>query len=184
MSMSSSHVYGYGFECEEMPMHKTFRFIKNHIDSFKHIIQSGNHTAKYIQECNTAIDELMNTNLDYMASLENNCIDYELIYDNFTDLCEAWEKVNEDIEMYYLRDEIAAIINDETGLSIEYQMGQSDECEGHASIMLVETLPWNYTHFEKSLTSRDDFDNIIKPYVKELGYSMKNLDTLCIEYYG
>lgn len=184
MSCSSSHVYGYGFECEDMPMHKTFRFIRNHIDTFKHIIQAGNHTAKFLKDCNIAIDELMQTNLDYMASLENNCLDYELVYDNFPDLCSAWMKVNEDIEMKYLRDEIVNIINDETGLSIEYQMGQSDDCEGHASIMLVETLPWYYSSFEKTFTSQDDFNDIIKPYVKELGYSVNNLNTLSIEYYG
>ncbi len=183
MSCSSSHVYGYGFECEDMPISTSFKFIKNHIDALKHIIQSEPRTANYMANFNNAVDLLMQTDLNAMASLEGKTIDYELVYDNYPDICDAWENIYEEMQDLFLRDAIVDIIFDETAIGVCYERGQSDDCEGEGSILFIETTPWNYSDYEKSLT-QDDFDRILKPYVKELGYKPKDLDYLSIEYYG
>ena len=77
---------------------------------------------------------------------------------------------------------ISNIISRETGIRIQYEMGQSDCCS-YPSVLFAECMPWHLNEKERNLTV-ESLTEILLPYVEELGLSRKDIDALEIEYYG
>lgn len=154
MSMRSSFVYGYGFIVDEITDEKLIDFIKNHKDTF----------------CKA----------DYEKELFEEMLEYteeEYYLENFFDdyYCDCSGQGGRGAV-------VSNIISRETGIRIEYQMGQSD-CDSYPSILFTETYPWNYNEKERNLTV-ESLTEILLPYAEELGLSKKDIDVLEIEYYG
>lgn len=76
---------------------------------------------------------------------------------------------------------ISNVIREESGIQVQYEPGQED-CDSLPSILLAACLPWQYAEEEKLLTIQE-YDDIISPYMVELGVS-GNPDDLSVEYYG
>ena len=71
---------------------------------------------------------------------------------------------------------ISSIIIRETGIRVEYQMGQSD-CDSYPSVLFAEKMPWHLNEKERNLTV-ESLTDILLPYVEELGLSRKDIDSL------
>lgn len=154
MSMRSSFVYGYGFVIDVIEDEKLIDFIKNHKDTF---CKSDNEK------------ELFEEMLEYTKD------EYDL-----EDFFEVYE-----CEMTGMEGSgavISNVISRETGIRVEYQMGQAD-CDSYPSVLFTETYPWLLNEKERNLTV-ESLTEILLPYVEELGLSKKDIDALEIEYYG
>lgn len=77
---------------------------------------------------------------------------------------------------------ISNVILRETGIGVEYQMGQ-EECYSYPSVLLKKCMPWDLKEKEKILT-KESLTEILTPYVKELGLKKQDIGFLEIEYYG
>lgn len=169
MSQSTSIVYGRGFEAEDLNFGNTLKFIFGHS---KTLYNFENLKAEAVDNVVRAIDKLNLVEINSTEDIDGN-----------EDLLDALsELTNNDIDWYALRDVIANIIAEETGLTIEFSISQED-CEGKASILLPELMPWSYNEKERALTE-ESFDEILKPYIIELGLNPDSIDDLKIEYYG
>lgn len=70
----------------------------------------------------------------------------------------------------------------ETGIGMEYQMGQED-CHSYPSVLLKKCMPWEFNEKEKMLTQEFLMELLI-PYVKELGLKKEDVGYIEVEYYG
>lgn len=154
MSMRSSFVYGYGFIVDEITDEKLIEFIKKHKDAF---CKSDEEKALF----------------EEMLEYTEEEYDLEDFFDGYSCDCSGQEGRGA---------VISNIISRETGIRIEYQMGQSD-CDSYPSVLFTETYPWNYNDKERNLTV-ESLTKILLPYAEELGLSKKDIDALEIEYYG
>lgn len=169
MSMQSSFVYGFGFECTNIDTEHFMNFIKNHDQSTIDIIR------KRIKD--GAISQNHRTMLSDILQLCRNHKKDEL-YPDILELKETYDDISEP-----LFSAIAEIMEQETEIPFEFQQGQEDvhspEC-----ILFVQAYPWNLSYKAKELTSDDALREIMKPYAKELGVNSQDIDYLEIEYYG
>lgn len=122
MSMSSSFIYGYGFELTCID-ENIISFVKNHKDSFcKSDYEKGLYEdlLNYIEKENTLDDFFADYFCDTSGREGNGAV-------------------------------ISNIMQRETGISFQYECGD-EECGSHPSVLLAETCPWYYNKIEKSLT--------------------------------
>lgn len=157
MSMSTSIVYGFGFIVDEITDDKLIDFIKNHKDTF---CKSPTEIAMYNEILNIPENEI------YMYGLT----DY---FEDYSCNCSGQEGRGA---------VISNIISRETGIRVQYEMGQS-ECDSYPSVLLAEGMPWHLNEKEKNLT-KESLTGILLSYVEELGLSRDNVEELKIEYYG
>lgn len=154
MNMKTDIVYGYGFMVDEIPDDVIIDFIKNHKETF----------------CKSDTEnELYEEMLEYTKEA------YDL--ENFFEMYSCDHTGMEGNGAV-----ISNIISRETGIRFEYQCGDAD-CNSYPSVLFVETYPWNYNEKEKNLTV-ESLNEILLPYVIELGLNRSNIDALEIEYYG
>lgn len=173
MSMTSSIVYGYGFKLKTITTENFIKFINKNMQTVNNLAQPENQlTSDEIKSeinrlgifCHFAKpDEIAALDIDDMAD------DFKTIKDNFN---------NE--SMFSI---IALIMQVETNIEFEYQQGQPD-CDSEPSIILAAAMPWYFNRTEKALTSQDDLDIILKPYMDELHIPSADIGNLSIEYYG
>lgn len=173
MSSSTSIIYGYGFEVPDVDGKTILQFLQNHASS---LMQMGKRETNVAILLNDLDIETIDSgeNIEILAT--NKCISEEL-YNALGELS------NDDIAFTYAKDIVAIIIEHETGIGIDYQRGQSDECEGDESLIFHEAMPWCYNDKEKSLTE-NSLHKILKPYATELGIDESEITDLKIEYFG
>lgn len=78
---------------------------------------------------------------------------------------------------------ISNIMTKETGIRFEYQPSMQEYSDDSPCIIFSECLPWLLSEKEKELT-QDSLDDIMMPYIKELGLSPDICDRQQIEYWG
>lgn len=172
MSMRSSFVYGYGFETANIYFGETLMFIRNHRDSFRKTLPA--HKSGYIDTFLEMLDKMKNEDFMHIQNID----------DISTDMYDVISEISPDIDTRYLFDIVANMIETETGISFEYQPGQSDEgCVGSAAIIMPQCYPWQYNKIEKNLTI-EKLENILTPYVKEFNMDPKEITDIEIEYFG
>ena len=178
--MSSSFVYGYGFETANIYFGETLMFIRNHRDSFKKILPA--RKSRYADTFLEMLDKMKNEDFMHIQNIDDISTDmYDVIGEIYT---ENPVVMDPDASTNYLLDIVAAIIETETGISFEYQPGQSDEgCVGSAAIIMPRCYPWEYNEIEKNLTI-EKLENILTPYVKEFNMDPKEITDIEIEYFG
>ena len=159
MSMRSSFVYGFGFEVYDVKPLALIGFIENHKET---LIKS----------------DLEREMVETINNTENGLFAYNIAEEYFED----WEYACDVTGQEGFGAVISNVISRETGIRIEYQMGQSD-CGSYPSVLLAETYPWLYNEKERNLTV-DSLTEILLPYAEELGLSKDDIDALEIEYYG
>ncbi len=183
MSMRSYFVYGYGFDVDSVDFGTTLKFIYNHAST---LLQLYNNKAQETLDKITA-------DIKANWSDENNDIDDEAIDNYFDDIMDPddvsddiydalgniTENEPEDIRMF---DTVAQIMTRETGITINYEQGQPDECVGDPALIFPMCYPWECNEKEKNLTE-DDLNDILTPYINEFGLESKPM-SLEIEYYG
>lgn len=139
MSMNSSFIYGYGFNCDS-DEGKLIDFIKEHRETF----------CKSDRE-----KELYNDMLNYTES------EYYGLEDFFEDYsCD-------NTGMEGMGAVIANIMSRETGIRFAYCQPDGD-CNTLASVVFEEGYPWQLNENEKELTE-EKLLNICKKYMNELG---------------
>ena len=177
MSMHASIIYGHGFEIEGSVFQpQMLRFVEKHISTLKYICTREHKNEKTVDRLK---DEFTKVNIDDCEPGE----DYDEASERFPDLYDLLGNFSDDIEFRKGFDIVAMLIAEETGIRLDYETGQSSECRGCASILLPESMPWNYTDFERTLTE-DSFKEILKPYAIELGLSEEDIQFITVEYYG
>ena len=159
MSSSTSMYYGFGFEVDNIKTLDLVTFMTNHKRTL----------------CESIREREM---FDVLHNTEDGIFSYNFAQDFF----EEWDYECDVSGQSGLGAIISNVISRETGVRVEYQMGQSD-CGSVPSVLLVETSPWNYNEKEKNLTI-NSLTELLLPYVLELGLSKKDIDFLSIEYYG
>lgn len=138
MSMRSSFIYGYGFNCDCCDEEKLIDFIKEHKEAF----------CKSDRE-----KELYNDMLNYTEG------EYDL-----EDFFEDYSCDNTGMEG--IGAVIANIMSRETGIRFAYCQPDED-CDTFASIVFDEKYPWEFNETEKELTE-EKLSNICKKYMDEL----------------
>lgn len=122
MSMSSSFIYGYGFNCD-CDDNKLIEFIKAHKETF----------------CKTEEEESL-----YEEMLEYTKTKYDLedFFEKYSCECSGVEG-NGAV--------ISNIMSRETGIRFIYCQPDGD-CDTHASVVFEENYPWQLNETEKDLT--------------------------------
>ncbi len=171
MSMRSYWVHGAGFSVDNLGAKETLQFLKDHIG-----------TLRKVGESEAA--------LKILEKIDLEAEDWSVIDDLSCDLNQLSQEENillaelsDDAEYRLFRDTVALIIAKETGIGVNYEPGQSDDCYGEASIILPNGQPWDFDETEKKLT-KEDFALLLEPYIKELGLYCKVDFEIEIEYYG
>jgi hypothetical protein len=155
--MTTSIIYGFGFNVDEISDERLIAFMIKHKDTF---CKSDTENELFCEVVNL-------TDLD---------IDVYGIEDFF-------EEYACDVSGHEGKGSVISnVISRETGIRMEYQMAQSD-CDGYPSVLLVEAYPWNYNEKERNLTI-DSLTELLLPYAKELGLRERDIDGLEVEYYG
>ena len=157
MSMRSSFVYGFGFEVENILDRVLLDFMINHKNTF----------------CKTDIENDLFCEVVNFTDEDLDAYGLEDFFESYQCDCTGQEGVGA---------VISNVISRETGIMVEYQMGQS-ECGSYPSVLLAETYPWNYNEKERNLTV-ESLTEILLPYAEELGLSKDDINALEIEYYG
>ena len=159
MSMRTSMVYGYGFETHKITDEDFLVFLYNHKDAF----------------CESDEEKLL---FDNLTNLDKY---YDDLDDNITD--DYFESYCCDSSGQQGRGAVISnIIYRETGIRVEYQMGDYD-CYSYPSVLFPECMPWHLNEKEKNLTM-NSLKEILLPYVTELGLNKENITSLQIEYFG
>lgn len=172
MSSSTSIVYGRGFETSDISLKTILKFVQNHKETVMTYINTGERIFDHLSRVN--LDELPDT-VSGMDTLPEELEAALSAIQEFDDRCEPHNNYACIIEI---------IINKENPyVDIAFTPGQAD-CEGDASILLRESMPWQLTEKEKSFETVDAFDEFLKPYVEELGLTTDAIDYLKVEYYG
>jgi hypothetical protein len=156
--MSTSIIYGYGFELGTIKPLVLIDFIKNHKNTF----------------CKSDEEIEMFENL---TDTDNGIFAYTYAEDYFEDYMYSCDCSGQE----GLGAVISNIMYRETEIRFEYQKGQSD-CGSEPSILLTECCPWGYNEIERNLT-KDDLYKICKMYMDELEIT-DDPDYLNIEYFG
>lgn len=157
MSMSTSIVYGFGFIVDEITDKKLIDFIKNHKNTF----------------CKSPTEKEMFNEILNMIELEIDMYGLTDYFESYSCDCSGQEGRGA---------VISNIISRETGIRVQYEMGQ-DDCYSYPSVLFPEGMPWHLNEKEKNLT-KESLTEILLPYVEELGLSRNNIEELKIEYYG
>lgn len=157
MSMSTSIVYGFGFIVDDVTDYKLIDFIKNHKDVF----------------CKLPTEKEMFNEILNMPEKEIDMYGLDDYFEGYS--CDGSGQEGRGAV-------ISNIISRETGIRIQYEMGQS-ECDSYPSVLLTECMPWYLNAKEKTLT-KESLIEILLPYVEELGLCKDNIEELKIEYYG
>ena len=77
---------------------------------------------------------------------------------------------------------VSNAISRETGIRIEYQMGQFD-CYSFPTVLFSQSMPWGLNDKEKELTE-ESLTEILIPYAEELGLEERDVGYVEVEYYG
>ncbi len=154
MSMRSSFVYGFGFNCD-CDNERLVAFIKAHKETF----------------CKTETEVEM---YEEMLNIEAEG-DLEEFYDFFDDYyCDISESLGKGAV-------IANIMSRETGIRFVYCPPDGD-CDTYASVLFEERCPWHLNEVEKGLTE-ENLSDICQKYIDELGIA-ETPDYLSLEYFG
>lgn len=182
MSQSTSIIYGRGFATDDISLKTVLQFMQNHIESITDY-DFGSHkyrtaVANIIYGCD--LSKLPDDFMPYDDVPEDVHLDTEALFNALNGILKI-----EQAEDHYAF-VIARIINIENpGAALQYEIAQSDECEGGPSILLSEAMPWHMTAFQKTVfASSDTFDKFLEPYLNELGLEPSCIDDIKIEYYG
>ena len=157
MSMRSSFVYGFGFEVENVLDRVLLDFMINHRNTF----------------CKTEIENELFCEVVNFTDEDLYAYGLEDFFESYSCDCSGQEGCGAII---------SNIISRETGIRVQYEMGQS-ECCSYPSVLFTETYPWLCNEKEKNLTI-ESLTEILLPYAEELGLSKDDIDALEIEYYG
>lgn len=182
MSSSTSIIYGRGFATGSISLKTVLQFMQNHIESLTNpdfdCSKYSTTVADIVYGCD--LSKLPDDFTPYDDVPEDAHLDIEKLFDALNKILKV-----EQAEDHYAF-VIARIINIENpGAALQYEIAQSDECEGEPSILLAESLPWNMTAFQRTVfSSIDTFDKFLKPYLDELGLEPYCIDDIKIEYYG
>lgn len=182
MSSSTSIIYGRGFATGSISLKTVLQFMQNHIESLANpdfgCFKYSTTVANIVYGCD--LSKLPDDFTPYDDVPEDVHLDMEKLFGALNNILET-----EQAEDHYAF-VIARIINIENpGAALQYEIAQSNECEGEPSILLAEALPWNMTKFQRIVfSSIDTFDKFLKPYLDELGLKPCCIDDIKIEYCG
>lgn len=173
MSMTTYIAYGYGFELKTITTENFIKFINKHMQTVNNLSQLDNQLTS--DEVKSEINRL-GIFCHFAKPDEITVLDIE-------DMAEDFKTIEDNFGHESMFSIIALIMQAETNIEFEYQQGQSD-CDSQPSIILSTAMPWRFNQTEKALTSQDDLDTILKPYVNELHIPSADIGDLGIEYYG
>lgn len=159
MSMKTSIVYGFGFH-PECKLSKFVEFMINHKDSFCESLQEKE-----------LFEELMKETENGKKMPENASM--------ITDIFENYSCRQSGNEGYLAS--ISNVMTRETSVRFAYWQAD-DNCDTDAAILFTESMPWNLSYIEKTLT-QDDLAYFCQKYAAELGIS-EEPDFLEQKYYG
>lgn len=154
MSMSSSHIYGYGFEFEYKGA-KFTEFLKKHKDSF----------------CISDKEKELYSKFEAYAK-DKNWKEIEFLLADYSGEANGIQNVG------FV---VANIMYRETGIRFVYCLPDGD-CDTPEAILFEEAYPWSFTERERLLTE-EELQEICLRYMDELGISDEP-DYLSQEYYG
>lgn len=159
MSSNTSIYYGWGFEVDGIKPLNIIAFMENH----------------QIALCQSNREKEM---LNAIHNTEDGIFAYNFANDFF----EEWSCECDVSYQIGLGAVVSNIISRETGISVEFQMGQSDCCSV-PSVLFTERMPWHLNEKEKDLTL-ESLTELLLPYVIELGLKETDIQALSIEYFG
>lgn len=162
MSSKSYITHGFGFEVDMVEPIDVVKFIDKHTCSFDGICLSTVEWDDLSKKIKEAIK------FDTFYKLDDEIIEFA-----------NSEKIN---GLSALFEVVAKIITVETGVDVCYEEGQ-DGCEGSASIIIPEGMPWHFNTVSKYL-EEEDAERMMKAYAKELKVFPLRVDYLSIEYFG